>query len=909
MKNNILITGLVYSLLLTVLITHNVLFNPGLPLYNDLVFQFDKDIINNYYFYSWNPISNYPSGGDLPQSLIWRVIAAIPLPLEFLTKCLYISVYFLISFSSYLLLIKLSGKLKQNQKIIVALSGSLVYTLNHWVYTTSLGYFAILLGYSIAPLICLTLIKSFENKRYSPVVSLLLLIVSFDPRNLIYTSLCMLPIILIDKHKFKDKILTMIIILVCFVPLISYFVLPGLNTTIYHLPFSQSEFLSSNSNIANSIRLYGFFVGSYLKGATDSNPITYLLSFIVPFASFCAIAIKKDKSIKSFTLLALLVLLLSQGTFGPLRLIYSNLNKIPILGSWAWLIREPDKINFVLSFCYAFLFSQFISGLLEINNKLRKYKKIIISIVLVSIIVVNCPLLSGYFKLNQGEVKAVSIPNSYYDINDYFKNDTQKALWLPFSYGQLVFDWANNTIPIFPMYFNTIYQDNYNDLNFKFIMSLYFDILNSNDASELKKLFSALGIKYILLHNDFMLVGDFFDDKEYINKSIFKSYENKSFSDDVTLYINDNVSQIKINEHKNLVIGSLDSYQELLNHNFLDKNDLIFFGEQEDGVINQFLDNYSDGDKIIFCNKSYNDLLFGLLNSRVSFSDEINRIINNDALYLLRIVQENKPQFIQDMSFDSIYRFMLNDLDIVTLLTYSKGYYTINNSKFDICLNEEGLYELLIRYVDGPNYDGFSISINNTIKEVKTSSIKDEFKIVNYTINLSSNNNCISIDSQGKNNIINDIKLVDYNEYELTYEEMISELSNKTIIMFDENATYENKDNNVDITNFIRINPSEMILNITIDSPFYLTLTETFDKNWVATIGNESFNSIKTNYFMNSFYINKTGELSIRIYHKNQDNIGLGRLITNISLIIIVIYLMILQLVKFIRKLIIKEKK
>lgn len=88
---------------------------------------------------------------------------------------------------------------------------------------------------------------------------------------------------------------------------------------------------------------------------------------------------------------------------------------------------------------------------------------------------------------------------------------------------------------------------------------------------------------------------------------------------------------------------------------------------------------------------------------------------------------------------------------------------------------------------------------------------------------------------------------------------------------------------------FQQINPTEYKAQIKTDEPFWLIFSESYNPVWRAIIDDEEIEPVVAYSFMNGFYVDKTGNLVIKIYFTGQKYFYIGSLISILALISIFI--------------------
>lgn len=92
---------------------------------------------------------------------------------------------------------------------------------------------------------------------------------------------------------------------------------------------------------------------------------------------------------------------------------------------------------------------------------------------------------------------------------------------------------------------------------------------------------------------------------------------------------------------------------------------------------------------------------------------------------------------------------------------------------------------------------------------------------------------------------------------------------------------------------YIKINPTKYKIHVDTSSPFFLFFSERFSPKWQAHIGADTIASMPGYGFGNLYYINKTGDFSMVLEYADQKYFRLGQLITFLSWITLLAFLIV----------------
>ncbi len=86
--------------------------------------------------------------------------------------------------------------------------------------------------------------------------------------------------------------------------------------------------------------------------------------------------------------------------------------------------------------------------------------------------------------------------------------------------------------------------------------------------------------------------------------------------------------------------------------------------------------------------------------------------------------------------------------------------------------------------------------------------------------------------------------------------------------------------NNDNVLGYRKNSPYEWLVRVNISNPSILTLTERFDRGWIASMPGKEIESILVNGIVNGFYIDKVGTYDILLQYKPQTALDLGVIIS-----------------------------
>ena len=335
----------------------------------------------------------------------------------------------------------------------------LIYAVNPWVYVRFLaGHDHLLLGYAILPFFIKSLIDTLEERssRNVIVTGFFMTLITVFSLHLAVISFLVFFVFFSVNLMYQRKVVlvkTASLIVVCYLALNFYWIYPtftsqGKDEVDHYTPQDMNAFMSrriSNLNIASTIAgLYGFWRPGYIHTKDYIKQWYFLFVFILYLAVHGFSSNFRDRYVKSFLLLAVIGLCLGMGVSGGY-----------FKGAFTYLFntffffkgfREPHKFVSLLALAYSFLgglgVADFSRSLKKTKKKLTKYfLGSVLIIAFVTPLVYTYPILFGF----QDQIKATDYPETWYQVEDYFNNDSDdfNILFLPW-HIYMDFDWIPN---------------------------------------------------------------------------------------------------------------------------------------------------------------------------------------------------------------------------------------------------------------------------------------------------------------------------------------------------------------------------------------------------------------------------------------------------------------------------------
>lgn len=312
------------------------------------------------------------------------------LPRGLIVKFMILEVVIVNIFSVYFLTKKIFKNFvpKKNRLELLALLLPILYLFNPYSLNCIFHFFH-WVGYLFLPLILLTFIKLLETDkiRYAAFLAFLLSFITFSPHYLLY-ALIMLGLFgiieitnLLWKKKIKKPIsLTILkktanifILILCFLFFSAHWLIPYIKTNLLENSLPQPNYMLTKEYIEQPKEIFKPLSETLsLKAqATESRGLNFfskIFIFTLPFILFMPLHPSfRNKRTIFFSILGLLVAIISTMPIWHYTLYHKFLFDIPYLKNFGWLFRESSRINGLLAFSYTFLLGFLSLRLLRIR--------------------------------------------------------------------------------------------------------------------------------------------------------------------------------------------------------------------------------------------------------------------------------------------------------------------------------------------------------------------------------------------------------------------------------------------------------------------------------------------------------------------------------------------------------------
>ena len=522
--------------LMTIVLARGLLFSSGTILYGDFISTLTKDKFIGVYYPTWTENGEFNLNG-FPR-LSYLLVFSLPfyvfdLSADIYFKLLITSTFIIAGFSMYVLITNiLKRQVAGKELFICGITSAVLYAFNPWVMDRIQHRF-LLTSYSILPLIFLFSFKALNdgklNFKYSFAAAILFMLASTSIHSILFISILLLSMFIylfFSLKQHKQILLNSLFLLALYFAFSLYWILPSIFYSTsqalqpqYVSTIETVRLLSRNSNLLNVLGLGGYWNPKIvLSGFLDVE--SRIISLAIPVLCFsAAFFYKKSKAVICLSLLGLATIFLSTGT-NTFPYIYEQLcfNSLPLIGTFSWIFRDPDKWGFLLSFVYSLMLGFTFAALInKIPAKLsaKKWKKPHLSPragrsliqvgVLVSVLLFTVPIADAY--LNQ-VIKPVAVPNEFFATNEWLANDSSisKVAWLPKLSGGGT-TWApDSMIGPFDIYSSEKSAVGLSQKQSAYLNKFSLNALSNNKTEFFGKYLDALNIRYVVFRND--TVGD-----------------------------------------------------------------------------------------------------------------------------------------------------------------------------------------------------------------------------------------------------------------------------------------------------------------------------------------------------------------------------------------------------------------
>ena len=538
--------GFLFSLFLAIIILRNFIFNSGIALTGDLHWTYYSKALSPYLWYEYG---QFPL--PLQQLVIYSWLWNLPFSPEVLEKLIYLLIFTLIGFSMFFVAFSLIKQEHQNKLIInlITFTSTIIYVFNP-INVYYMPHLFILLGYALYPLVIYFTLKLLKERkcifRYSVMLAIILMLMSGDPRWIIWSLLSML-VLWTQYACFRRRIemktlLGIATILLIFITLSFFWIYPTIKITDLSYgvhPLTEEMYTSLNkySTILNSFRFHAdSWEPCRRLFLIENNLISALWKFsgiILPsFAILALILNRKKENVLSISILLIIFITLASAPRFPIESVKQLYYYIIFYVPYGSLFRTSYKWLLPLSFIITFLT---IYGFSSISRKLLKAKKfnnhrtliIAIILILLYISIIAASITNSWVLLTgdrKGTFEPKNLPNEYKKAYEMMLTDNE--------YFRILI-WPKT--PAWHSPLPTVYQSDSYIIFIKYLVE-------NNKISNIGRYLSAIGVKYLIF------------DKTKIKSRKIEILENLLKSNDLEpVYEGENLVVFKVNESTNFM--------------------------------------------------------------------------------------------------------------------------------------------------------------------------------------------------------------------------------------------------------------------------------------------------------------------------------------------------------------------
>lgn len=883
---------------------------------------------NTNFLYSWLDYS-FGVSGALSQAYVLFSVMNMLIQNPVITVKIYILIAFLVSGIS---MYAVTYFFTSNR--ISGLISALIFILNPlFIGLVGSGQLNTVLIFFLGPIYFLSFYVSIEKKdKYFIIifsfVTVYMLIARLD-QFLYYGSFLIfycIFIILISKETKKtiSDILHVLLIstistlglgMIFFLPIIMGTSPPylGVRTlTVQRLEWYSSDI--SETLLGIPAKSFTPIISSVHFPTVTTDALHYNPSYIIIpiFFVYSAILFKRNSLTIFLTISALLYSIFATGSRPPFGGIYS----------WMWLnipffqiFSIPSRWLIITYLSYSILIGVTIDEILKMSQKGYINKNLITFLI---IILICSIFLGNWFAIGKG-LQTWKFPKDEVDMYKFLYNQSDNSRVIPIPFVQ------ETMMTKFGLLRDLGFESSLfhgketvrtgEGVRYSRDITNYWDnLILTNKTNNIPKILGRFDIKYITLSDRPVTWKNREVDPEYQN--IFfrnqKGLKPIYVFNNTTIYENEYwTPRVSVSSRQAIIIGGREFFATMANiDEFNFKDWTLFFSDQvirENGD-NVFINLLDKSDMIIFFNSELLDVAISMLNDSViirpgeygypstntrdnwiSSDAKINMgkfILNSKTLYTTRPNNISIPvKLIDDGNYDIWIRIvyynnvgMLNlsidGQEIEGIIPYSTNM-GIKWTKLGNANLHKGKHVLLFQ--NKKSIYGTTNDIDEIIF-VEPDEIATKLSEINEMIR---NRKVIFIRS---NNLFEDLHLLDFKQGIKDNMSIYYSRDNDTINFLDD---FKVKDDPIMI-NFTKINPTKYTVKVNSRKPFLLTLSNSYHPMWKAYANNEKIDPIISYSFVNSYYINKTGDIDIRIEFIGQKYVWIGGIISIISLIFVI---------------------
>jgi hypothetical protein len=541
-RNNallVIIFWIAVSIILTVFLIRDLIWDPGFIYSRDFVLPTDLSLTYSDLTDTWDNLHSHRNL-ELNKIPLFALLSAIDqlIGSENTSKLFLGTVIFSVLFVIFIsLLLVFKEKVKSNIKLIaICAPPALLYLFNPWVADRISNHIFMVLGMALTPLMIIIYVSLLNRgeRNYLKIfsASLLLAGISVVSTHNIFHVIPILIfitayyIIVASNNKRKKMLLSSVLFFSFYIGLSSYWIVPiayeSATTSIeprYDFSIEEIERLSGLNSFTNVVQMIGG--GGWDLPLMFQNQNSYYLGFLIPIISLFAIGFfPSNKFIILLAIMLVCFLVLALGTNSPLPYLALSTPFSNVM----WLFRDPSRLIQFIVLIYSIFLAFTIYRITFAKKKLSK----VISVVLISLILVSViTSFSTYTIVNSagGRFAPSMLPAALTDLRSFLDNDTgnYKVLWLPLR-GYLYYDWNKVNDEIAGnVYVQSTPKATYDvsstqaSRESNFLRDLYSNSFIRAKTEKLGQILNIYGIKYVVVFTDLVLQGEQFEAQRIIS--------------------------------------------------------------------------------------------------------------------------------------------------------------------------------------------------------------------------------------------------------------------------------------------------------------------------------------------------------------------------------------------------------
>lgn len=517
---------------LACLVLRQIIFEPGIPLYDDLTFAARLED----YVPRLSSVWDTGRSMQTPFFLQWPLYEPLSLlrgPSTPWIKGILLGSVWLAGAGAFLL----SRHLLLHRPVLERIAGSmvamLVYVLNPWMYRVTVGYLNLLVGYALAPFIILCWIRAVKARQgaghlaWATLGGLLLGFATVDIRNLLFLLILGFvtgSVAFLVGAPRREPLRAAARATALMGAWTGLFLLPsvlaiGSGSSINRLGLTTLPLLSSRASVVNVLRLGGYWNKTGLDVTLDGPGVATFTSFLPVTLAFGALLFRRPSRLTvALSAGAVTFIALSAGPNGPTGRAFLWLVSSSPFAGVGNVLREPPKTAGTAALCVMLLCSFSTANIVSSSTRVGRRRIPVGLMAVVAGIAAALysmgPMIGGELTVafprsqNVASARSHPYPALYTDAAAYVKRECApaKTIWMPFDFGQFGYKWnGGSTVSDFhwlnvdaPGMVPTSAH------NSKILWYWYYRGLLGGESNLLGTRLSSIGIRCVGFHNDYI---------------------------------------------------------------------------------------------------------------------------------------------------------------------------------------------------------------------------------------------------------------------------------------------------------------------------------------------------------------------------------------------------------------------